>query len=382
MGEVGTPRHPPAGDGDVLAVAPLPLRIDTERHTEAHHEPAAPAASRRRATRALLEVIDRDGHVRQVWTVQGWPARIGRALDNDVVLTDPHVAPHHFTLTQDEHGELALEVGDTVNGVAIGPHRIGTGARSPLPRDAASVDLVAGRSRLRLRLAEAPVAAEVPLAGIAVHDLRILPSLGIGLVLLAGIAFSSYLDSDPDTFSRLVGQALLAALSATAVWCGAWALLSKTFTRQSHFGWHVRVFVAASLVLLALSVLPPLVAFAFSWPWVTDYSFVAVYATAAAAVYFHLLAVEPARRRLMRGIAAAGFVVGVALALWFNVQRTGRPGEELYMNHLFPPQLRLAKPNSVDAFVSGLAPMQAILDKTAKEQSSGAGDARGGDDEE
>jgi hypothetical protein len=370
MGEVDVPHHPPAGDGDAVAVAPLPLRIDTERQAEAHHEPAAPMASRRRATRALLEVIDRDGHVRQVWTVQGWPARVGRALDNDVVLTDPHVAPHHFTLTQDEHGELALEVGDTVNGVAIGLHRIGAGARSPLPRDAASVDLVAGRSRLRLRLADAPVAAELPLAGIAVHNLRILPSLAIGLVLLAGIAFSSYLDSDPDTFSRIAGQALLAALTATAVWCGAWALLSKTITRQSHFSWHLRVFTVAGLVLLALSAIPGLLAFSLSWPWLTDFSFIATYAVGAAALYFHLLAVEPARPRLLRWVVATGAVVGIALTSWFNVQRTSRVGEELYMSHLFPPKLRLARPLATDRFIAELAPLRAVLDKKAKEAPS------------
>ena len=84
----------------------------------------------------------------------------------------------------------------------------------------------------------------------------------------------------------------------------------------------------------------------------------------------------------MRGVAATGFVVGVALSLWFNVQRTGRVGDELYMNHLFPPQLRVAKPKSVDPFVAGLAPMQAILDKKAREENSGEGDARGGDDDE
>ncbi len=106
---------------------------------------------------------------------------------------------------------------------------------------------------------------------------------------------------------------MLTTIAGGAIWCGLWALLSKTFTRQSHFGWHVRVFVVASLVTLALAVLPPLLAFAFSWPWVTDFSFVAVYATIAGAIYFHLLAVEPARERLMRGVAATGFVVGVAL---------------------------------------------------------------------
>jgi hypothetical protein len=53
------------------------------------------------------------------------------------------------------------------------------------------------------------------------------------------------------------------------------------------------------------------------------------------------------------------------------------------MNHLFMPQLRVAKPKSVDDFVQGLAPMQAILDRKAKEQTGGDSDARAdGDDEE
>jgi MFS family permease len=200
-------------------------------------------------------------------------------------------------------------------------------------------------------------------------------------VLLVVLA-NTWIDTDPDGLARAAGAIVLTTIAGGAIWCGLWALLSKTFTRQSHFGWHVRVFVIASLVTLALAVLPPLVAFAFSWPWVTDFSFIAVYATVAGAIYFHLLAVEPARERLMRGVAATGFVVGVALTLWFNVQRTGRPGEELYMNHLFPPQLRLARTKPVDSLIESLTPVQAILDRKAKEQSGGDSDLRGGDDEE
>ncbi len=211
---------------------------------------------------------------------------------------------------------------------------------------------------------------ELPLAGIAVHDPRILPSLAIGLVLLGGIAFSSYLDSDPDTFSRLAGYALLAALSATAIWCGAWALLSKTITRQSHFSWHLRVFMVAGLTLLALSAIPGLLAFSLSWPWLTDFSFIATYAVGATALYFHLLAVEPARPKLLRWVVATGAVVGIALTLWFNVQRTSRVGEELYMSHLFPPKLRLAQPLATDRFIAELAPLRALLDKKAKEAPS------------
>ncbi|MEP7056736.1 MAG: FHA domain-containing protein [Caldimonas sp.] len=334
---------------------------------------------------ALLEVIDRDGHVRQAWPIQHWPARVGRALDNDIVLTDPHVAAHHFTLDRTADG-LVVETGDTVNGVVHGANRIAARTSTVLERGGTAVDLGAGRTRLRLRLADAELAAELPLAGIALHPLRVAPTLTLAALLLAGLTFNTYLDSDPDTFVRALGNTLLTAASAAAVWCGAWALLSKTITRQGHFGWHLRVFVITGLALLALAAVPGLFAFALSWPWLSDYSFIAIYAVGAAALYFHLLAVEPARPRLLRAVVATGALVGVALTLWFNLQRNSRIDDELYMTHLFPPALLLARPLATDRFIGELAPLHALLDRKAKEAPSaddlGGRRNNGSDDDE
>ena len=68
------------------------------------------------------------------------------------------------------------------------------------------------------------------------------------------------------------------------------------------------------------------------------------------------------------------------LSLWFNVQRSGQFGDELYMNHLFPPALRVAKPVSSDAFVDGLATLKAALDKKAKEPARGDESGRADDE--
>jgi hypothetical protein len=336
---------------------------------------------------ALLEVLDRDGLVRQSWRIESWPVSIGRALDNTIVLSDPHVAAHHATIdvvagADATPAKVVIAAGETKNGVVVGRRdRVAGGAAREIAGDGRDVELQVGRAQLRLRLPGHAIAAEQPMSAVADTDHRWPPTFGFAAAVLAFVLATTWVETDPEALVRSAGMVVLSTIAGGAIWCGLWALLSKTFTRQSHFGWHVRVFVVASLVLLALSVLPPLFAFAFSWPWATDFSFVAVYATAAAAIYFHLLAVEPTRRKLMRGVAATGFVVGVALSLWFNVQRTGRPGEELYMNHLFPPQLRLARPTSVDRFVGGLAPMQAILDKQAKEQKGSDGDDERDDDE-
>ncbi|MES2101646.1 MAG: hypothetical protein V4569_17610, partial [Pseudomonadota bacterium] len=160
----------------------------------------------------------------------------------------------------------------------------------------------------------------------------------------------------------------------------AWALMSKTFTRQAHFGWHLRVFVLASLALLVVGALPALLAFAFSWPWLSDFDFIGTIAVVATALYFHLLAVEPARHRQLRWVAATCAIVGVALSMWFNVQRSDQLGEELYMNHLFPPALRIARPISSDAFVDGLATLKATLDKKAREPARGDEGGRADDE--
>ena len=333
---------------------------------------------------ALLEAVDRDGLVRQAWRIERWPVSIGRALDNTVVLSDPHVAAHHATLdlvAGTEGAHLVVSAGETKNGVGVGRTRVAGGTSTSIADTGRDLDLQIGRAQLRLRLPGHSLAAEQAMTPVVVDEKRWLPTFGLALAVLLVVLANTWIDTDPDGITRAAGGIVLTTIAGGAIWCGLWALLSKTFTRQSHFGWHVRVFVIASLVTLALAVVPPLVAFAFSWPWVTDFSFIAVYATIAGAIYFHLLAVEPARERLMRGVAATGFVVGVALTLWFNVQRTGRPGEELYMNHLFPPQLRLAKAKPVDSLIDGLTPLQAVLDRKAKEQSGGDND-RGADDEE
>jgi hypothetical protein len=226
---------------------------------------------------------------------------------------------------------------------------------------------------LRLRLPGHSLAPELAITPSNSLMRRAAPIALTTLVLLAGVLFNSYLGNDPDTFARAAGGTLLSAIVGAALWCGAWAMLSKIFTRQAHFSWHLRVFLFATLALMALGVAPPLLAFAFSWPWVTDFAFVGEIAVAAAALYFHLLAVEPARHRILKWAALTCAIVGVGLTLWFNLQRSDLFGDELYMSHLFPPALRVARPITSDAFINGLAPLKATLDKKAKEAGSDDG---------
>lgn len=334
---------------------------------------------------ALVEAIDRDGQVRQAWRVERWPLSIGRAIDNDVVLSDPHVAAHHLVLREVPEVGLALAVGETANGVGLGTRLAEGGttvALSSLPTDARhALDLRVGRTQLRVRLAGETVPPETRLSRVALREPRAWPTAVAALVLLGAIAFGTWLDNDPEPLPRVLGGTLLAAVFVGAVWAGLWALLSKTFTRQSRFGWHVRVFVLGSLAVIAIGWVSGVGAFALSWPWLSDFAFVAVYAAVATAIWHHLVAVEPARERTLRAVVVSGFVGAVALSIWLNVQRIGRPGEDLYLHRLMPPAVRLARPVPVDDFVGRLGADQAVLDRQAKERSGDGGDDEGDDRE-
>ena len=333
------------------------------------------AAPQARESLAVLDVLDRDGQPRQTFIVREWPLRVGRGLANDVVLADPHIAAQHFSIAPDGpdgHG-LTLQMSSTRNGMQLGAKHLRAAESAALRVDGDALELTVGRTRLRLRLAGHTLAAELPLAATLPLRRRVATVVIAAALLVLGLLLRSWLDTDPDGFGRAAGSMLLSVVVAGAVWCGAWALLSKTFAHQARFGWHLRVFLLGSIAGLLVNALPPLLAFTLSWPWLSDFAFIGTVGVASAALYFHLLAVEPARQRLMKAVAALCAAIGITLALWFNVQRSDQFGDELYMNHLFPPALRLARPVTTDAFIGGLAPLKATLDKKAK-------DTRRGDD--
>ncbi|MCR5884452.1 FHA domain-containing protein [Rhizobacter sp. J219] len=320
------------------------------------------------STLAVLEVLDRDGVVRQSLKVGAWPLRVGRAFDNDLVLDDPYTAPQHLRIARDENGQLALTVGESVNGLQCDGRVLTAGQQLALPAGPHDkpVSLQLGRTQLRLRLATQVLAPEQVLgaARVLTQGLPTLLLLALASALVLG--FNTWLESEPDLLTRSLASFAISALAIGFGWAGVWTLLSKVFTHQGHFGWHLRVMLLAVLAWEALMAGTALLAFAFSWPWLTDFNFVPAYAILGAMLYFHLQAVEPQHPRRTLGFALGSALTGLGLSLWFNVQATDRLGSELYMNHLFPPALRVAKPVEVPQFMQGVADLQTRLDAKAR----------------
>lgn len=309
---------------------------------------------------AVLEVLDRDACVRQVFEVTRWPLHVGRSLHCEVVLDDPHVAPEHLQL-QPADGGVALTVGDTVNGVRCGRHHLRAGEVAVRP---AAEDWWVGQTRVRLRLAGEAVPAELPLPVAGRW-----PVAGLLLALVGGLAWTAwgeYLQTEPGEFLSSLAGASLSMLAVLGTWSFLWALGSKLFQHRLDYWRHLRI---AAVGLLASGVIASglgVLAFATSWVILSHLSGAAEAAVLAVTVWAHLAVVLPGRRRVLAWAVGSALVCGLAVAAAFQYQRTGRVFTELYLTTLPPPWMRLAPTVPPAQFLDEARALQAALEQAAR----------------
>jgi hypothetical protein len=324
---------------------------------------------------ALIERLDRDGHVLQGTLVYRWPLTIGRSFDADLVLDDPHLAPMHAQLDVAD-GALHLRVGETVNGAVVGARHLNAGQSVTL---STAQTWRVGATRLRVRLASEPLAPEQPLARHLIESTapplvplwrNVLPILLVSLMLML---FEQWLDNDPGTPLNDYLSIILLTLGVTMGWALFWALGSKLFQGRLHFKAHLRLALLYGLAWTVLGAALPLLAYVTGWPMLSRVSDVVCAGVLCALVWAHLSIILPAHRiGLMAGVAAL-YVAGVGLHVWFNEQRTGQWFSERYATALPPPQWRLAGTQPVSALIDDAKGLKAKLDQQARD--SGAEDS-------
>jgi hypothetical protein len=323
---------------------------------------------------ALIELFERDGRAGRTLDVQAWPLSLGRALDNDLVLDDPHVAPHHARIVAGDDGTLRLEVLDTRNGVGLDNRHLGAGGVAVLP--AAGAALYIGGIRLRLRLPGEVLAPEKALPG-SVRGQLVQP-LAAGAALLALQGARQWLSLDPGADSS-VWLPLLAGLPlALAAWCGLWALMSKLFQHRFDFGGHLRLALPRLLLIATVEALLPQIAAALALPllWYAEMPVQAVLGVLL--LRAHLLHVLPAHRRTVTASLAVLALAAAAVSLTF-IRRssdswTGAP----YMSTLPMPALRLGGSVPPQELVQAMAP---LADRLAQRVKRARDETEAGDDE-
>lgn len=118
--------------------------------------------------------------------------RVGRALDNDIILSDPTVSPHHFVIKRSAHQGYVLHPLSDENGIHVGREKL----LQPLALSDEVRTFIAGRTRLRVLPRDHPVERTRPLNcphGTGCLFGSWLPAWGLLIVFLAVSAVDNFL---------------------------------------------------------------------------------------------------------------------------------------------------------------------------------------------
>ncbi len=323
---------------------------------------------------ALLEAVERHGHVTARLPIRQWPVTVGRALDADLVLDDPHVAPHHLRLEAAGPDRVRVQVLETRNGVQQGrqQHPRGTGFDW-----AVSQPLGLGRLQLRLRMAGGALAEEQLLPRAAWSN-GLLSVVAVMLLLALMVVQLWSRGAGLDGSWQALPQFLLSGLGILFLWAGLWALASRVITHQAQFWRHVRIACAALVVATVVETVMQVLAFAFSWEMLGRFAYLSLVVFAAWGLYRHLVVAAPqSRRGILVGVLLV-LLVGVPATLGSQWLKNRRLSDQLYLSQFYPPSWRLAQPVPTEQFLTEAQDLErrlaARLEKDPDESSDTAED--------
>ena len=293
-------------------------------------------------------------------------ARIGRAYDNDIVLDDPYVAPHHLRIVRDEAGELFAEDLGSVNGVYAAD------ADAPQPRVALDGQRIVriGRTLLRVRAPGFEVAPERPVGRV----LRVWPAIaGLAASVIVLAALMLWLNETSEAQPSRYLLPMLAVVLVVLVWTTGWSVLSRIFTGFAHFDRHLLIALCGLLAFFLYDELTDFGAFAFSSRGLADYAYVGNWLLFGALCFVHLRAMGPGRIPVKAGAVAALALAAIGAQSVSRSDESSLVGQQSYLSALKPPMFRLKHPQPLDGFLGNTDQVKSALDKARLEPPSARG---------
>jgi len=291
-----------------------------------------------------IEIVGRGGRVVQQVALRDAVVHIGRGYDNDVVLDDPYVEPHHLSLWWD--GQSLRVESHTVD-------------RNVLPETlVCGGQLHIGRSLLRFRSACFPLTpTRQESTGFDLLTLLGKPlwQAGFLLLCLTLLLGDDYLGSASKYLPIKGITGLISVLLVVCCWAALWAFASRILVHQWNFWRHTTIALLAVTLLTLLEAGGNYAAFALNLDsWAGTSGTIAEFLIAAVALFLHLCCASfaPVRRLLVVSCGLSTLLVGLPL-LFSLADRDFSPYPQ-YEVTFKPPVFRLVgSSDSAEFFAKG-----------------------------
>ena len=295
----------------------------------------------------VVEHLHRDGSVLARVPVPSADApassvdiRIGRALDNHLVLDDPHCAAHHARLEIGTDGSARLHDLGTTNGIVAVRNR-----RAAVHEINSDAPYRLGQSLIRVRSSTWPLAPERSLSRRAAWPLALL-----GLVLVLGHGAWELWLRDVQEKSPQYLYVLSGLAAGLGLWSAMYAVFGRLVSGAERFFSHLAIASAGYLSGTLILDLLELLAFSTSWLWPMRITQPVVVLVTAMTVRYHLRLADPRHWHTLRiglGVVAA-FAIAIPIAQqWVSHQRLT---DVQTLHSIEYPALRLAQPVPLEEF--------------------------------
>jgi len=308
----------------------------------------------------MVETVDPHGRVvqRDRFEMEGrGPVVVGRGLEADVVVDDPHVAIRHAAIALDARGRVQVTDLGSMNGVIVDGRRHKGVANLPVTRGTLQI----GRTRLRVRSGAEPLPAERPDNGGSAFASR--GAALAGIAACAGIAlYNVWLEAPPD-FAPAAALALVGGAALSSVWVAAWALLSRILGGEWRWPAHAAIFfgVVASVFVAGLAL--DVAGFAFALPRAPWMTWLVYGAGVAAALFLHITRASSLRRRTAALCAILLPVAVGGTAHWASARNQAGDVDHIADDFsLYPPVLRVRAAVPPENFFAEAASLQEEAD--------------------
>ena len=303
----------------------------------------------------FVELLHRDGSVQTRLAVAPTEAptevRIGRALDNDIVIDDPHCAAYHARLSIAPDGSASLHDLGTRNGIL--PTRRKAGKNVSVFEVLDDAPFRVGQTSFRIRNSAWPLPPEQALS------LRRIWPFALAALVLVLLHTAWYLwltdvnDKSPQYLYGLVGVA-----AGVAVWSGMYALLGRLIGGVERFFTHLLIASCGYLVIAFAERALDMLSFSMAWLWPLRIEYSVTIVLIALLVRAHLRIADPRHWPTLRWavamVASLALVVPVA-QLWISHQRLTQVQTLSTLEH---PALRLAQPVGVAVMIESTTPLK------------------------
>ncbi len=310
----------------------------------------------------FVEQLTPDGEVLHRTKVTHLPISIGRAYDNDIILDDLHTAAHHAQIELNQLDELIIADLGSYNGI--------THANTRENFFVVNGDKIyrLGHTRLRIRTADYQVTTEV--TDLTNHRWEgLLPALaGLGLLLITGLVSTWLADLNQGTLSKYLLE-LVSVFGFAIGWSGIWALFSRLFTGHARFGRHLFIASAGLAFLELWEHVSGLIAYAFSWEFLTIFSSHPVIFICAIVLYFHMLTAGNKRPGKLKIYLVALALLGSAITITKEYQASNHLSDELYMSRIYPSVVRISRDHNLEEFMADMQGLKEQVDEERKENS-------------